>query len=199
MKHQLSLFFSILACCVPSTSFAQKETERFTEQIDDPWLHYFVTNGCSVRYSVKVSKGEKLLDGPFLIQRVNGGKLSEGSYKNGAWDGELKFFHTNGHLSSCQWFKNGKAEGTEIHWGESGMIQRLTRYINGAKDGIETYWSSDERVVERIVWSSDQPKIVEVFDGTNLLQRLTEAEAVKYLKRKAVESVRRAGNRLHRE
>jgi antitoxin component YwqK of YwqJK toxin-antitoxin module len=179
--------------CGWSTANAQQELRRSAEGLGDVWLHYFVTNGNIVRYSVEASNERLVLDGPFSIHRADGRRVAEGVYKNGVWDGELKFFHTNGHLSSCQWYKNGKADGTEIHWNENGKIQQTAHYLNGEKDGAENYWSSDERVVERIVWSSGQPRSVELFEGTTLKVKLTGAEAIKYITQKARGSAKRAG------
>lgn len=152
--------------------------------LSDPLLQAYLSNGCAVIYTAKTTISAAILEGPFSILDSNGFRFACGTYRDGRWEGELLYWHTNGVLASRQYYHLGREQGGETYWDERGRKTRTADYLDGEKHGLETYWDPDGRIELRIEWERGRPRLVEVFEAGNLKRTATGKEAEEFFRQR---------------
>lgn len=89
--------------------------------------------------------GRQLKHGIDLRWDPNGTKISEGSFKYGEPDGELRRWYSNGQLRSvCQFSEDGLTSEMKF-WHENGQLSATGQAIRGKREGLWTFWFANGR------------------------------------------------------
>lgn len=88
--------------------------------------------------------GEDVKDGPFILfYNDNGGKMMEGTYKDGKQVGDWTMYYGSGQKKSVDHYVDGIQQGSHIGWYENGQISAKGQYKNGEPDGVWKRWGPD--------------------------------------------------------
>ena len=82
------------------------------------------------------------LDG--LFEEYDDGEISQRfEFKDGLWNGDVKYFYGNNQIGTHIQFKNGKEHGFWKEYYENGNIELFDNYINGKLHGLsESYYKN---------------------------------------------------------
>jgi antitoxin component YwqK of YwqJK toxin-antitoxin module len=90
---------------------------------------------------------DSLLDGKFLEYYPGGGPLkTEGSYKNGMYEGKWFWYDGEGAIAGTGDFTDG--EGLQRSFYPDGTVQQIIRFRDNLKDGPEDYYNTKGEVTE---------------------------------------------------
>ena len=71
---------------------------------------------------------------------------SQGSIKNGKWDGTVVTYDENGQLLIKENYKNGKLNGNWVAYDENGQLWIKQSFKNGKKDGAWVSYFENEKL-----------------------------------------------------
>ena len=160
----------------------------------DWWGNYYLTNGHTVVYTVRASNCEASMEGPFSIADSNGVRVVSGNYKDGKWQGEVLFWHTNGMVECRRFYDRGLDHGAETCLDDKGFRTRTLGFSNGEKHGLETYWKTNGTRELEIEWEHGDPRKIEFFEQGKLKKTLV-GPAVKEFFREKVREYMKANGR----
>ena len=92
-------------------------------------------------YQSKNDGGKK--HGSYKSWFENGKPWTEGTYKNGEWDGVKKGWWRNGQLQIESNYKNGQLDGLMRYWHEDGQLGSERSYKDGKLHGLSRSWTED--------------------------------------------------------
>jgi hypothetical protein len=91
-------------------------------------------------YCQKTVDGKSVKDGPFVVFAEGGGKLIEGTYRDGVQEGLWTTWYENGQRSAIDHFHNGLQDGLHTSWYANGQKAIEGNYRAGKREGIWTRW-----------------------------------------------------------
>ncbi|HXB40917.1 MAG TPA: tetratricopeptide repeat protein [Bacteroidia bacterium] len=78
---------------------------------------------------------------PVTFYRINGNKISEGTYTEDKQDGEWKYYNVDGYVSEDENYKEGKLHGKYQSFHNNNKVKVECEYKNGLIEGIyKTYY-----------------------------------------------------------
>lgn len=109
-----------------------------------PYTGYHENGRVQVKSFVEITDLEHFT-GPTTYYDESGNKVQEGTFVNGALDGLIKKFHTNGQLQSEETLVRGVRHGRSIQYYTNGKVEQNAEYYNGVLHGpLKAYWESGE-------------------------------------------------------
>jgi antitoxin component YwqK of YwqJK toxin-antitoxin module len=91
-------------------------------------------------YCQKDIHGKLVKDGPFVVFAGGGGKLIEGTYREGVQEGVWTTWYENGQRSAIDHFRDGLQDGLHISWYANGQKAIEGNYRAGKREGVWTRW-----------------------------------------------------------
>jgi hypothetical protein len=88
----------------------------------------------------KIVNGRPIKNGMFVVYNDSGGKMIEGTYRNGVQEGEWTMWYENGQRSAIDHYHNGLQDGLHISWYANGQKALEGNYVAGKREGIWTRW-----------------------------------------------------------
>jgi len=88
----------------------------------------------------KIVDGKAVKDGIFIVYAQGGGKMIEGTYRDGKQDGEWTMWFDNGRRASVDHYRGGVQDGEHISWYASGVKALEGNYRDGRRVGVWTHW-----------------------------------------------------------
>jgi len=89
-------------------------------------------------------------EGPFVEWHPNGAKSMEGQYKNGQIHGLWLFWYDDGKLRGKGEYEDGLGVGTHVFWHKSGAKQAEVSLKNGKLHGIYREFNPDGKLLEEL-------------------------------------------------
>jgi hypothetical protein len=84
--------------------------------------------------------GNSVKDGPFIVYAPSGGKMIEGTYRDGAQEGEWTLWYENGARASSDHYVKGLQSGLHTSWYANGQKAIEGEYRGGKRDGAWLQW-----------------------------------------------------------
>jgi antitoxin component YwqK of YwqJK toxin-antitoxin module len=84
--------------------------------------------------------GRPVKNGPFIVYAPGGGKMIEGTYRNGAQDDQWTLWYENGTRASIDHYINGLQSGLHTSWYANGQKALEGEYQHGKREGVWTQW-----------------------------------------------------------
>ena len=88
---------------------------------------------CRYAFILSPDGTKRIRHGLFVRYHLDGRMASEGTYVNGAEDGEWRDYHANGQLAATGVYVNGKEEGVWRSWDEEGRSEGDILYQGGVE------------------------------------------------------------------
>ncbi|MGH7841607.1 MAG: toxin-antitoxin system YwqK family antitoxin [Steroidobacteraceae bacterium] len=88
----------------------------------------------------KLVDGKPVKDGWFIAYADDGGKLIEGSYRDGVQEGEWTTWYENGQRSAVDHYHRGLQDGVHVSWYANGQKALAGTYRAGRREGVWTRW-----------------------------------------------------------
>ena len=88
----------------------------------------------------KMLDGKAVKEGPFTLFFPNGGKMLEGTYRDGKQDGDWTTWYDNGQRSAVDHYEDGVQQGKHIGWYATGTKSAEGQYLHGLKSGKWKRW-----------------------------------------------------------
>jgi hypothetical protein len=101
--------------------------------------------------------GKPVKDGLFIVYAPSGGKMIEGTYRNGIQDGEWILWYENGARASIDHYINGLQNGRHTSWYANGQKALEGEYHSGKREGIWTRWDPNGLTSHKIVYRDGKP------------------------------------------
>jgi antitoxin component YwqK of YwqJK toxin-antitoxin module len=90
-------------------------------------------------------------DGPYVDYHSNGRVFAKGTYKNGIKEGEWVWYDVYGErfpdISGT--YKNGKQEGSRIGYFKNGLLRQKGNYKNGNREGPWAYYYENGQLMRK--------------------------------------------------
>jgi antitoxin component YwqK of YwqJK toxin-antitoxin module len=83
-----------------------------------------------------------LFTGKACLFYLNGKRKSELPYFNGKLNGEVRYWHSNGNLSSISQYEAGIQNGVYQEWDSTGKVEVEGQYKNDRKEGVWFYFEN---------------------------------------------------------
>lgn len=118
-------------------------------------------NGSSVAYNINGVKEEEknyrndTLHGKYIRRYPDGGKMIEGSFNMGLYDGNWMYWGLDGNMTGVGEYRNGK--GVQKGWYPNGELKVKTHYLNNLKHGQEIHYNPEGKPVKRIIYEQGEP------------------------------------------
>jgi MORN repeat variant len=97
-------------------------------------------------------------EGPFVVYTAGGGKMIEGTYRDGLQDGEWTLWYENGARASVDHYVNGLQSGRHISWYANGQKALEGEYHKGKREGVWTRWDPSGLTDHKIVYRGGKPQ-----------------------------------------
>ncbi len=101
-------------------------------------------------------KDGKAADGPFTAWHENGQKGSEGTIKDGKFDGLAVEWHENGQKKWETTLKDGKPDDLKTWWDENGQKEQESTYKDGKLNGLRTRWHENGHKWQESTFKDDE-------------------------------------------
>jgi len=115
--------------------------KKFSAKNDTAIVKYYSTYGLLLEEGKM--KGKKRIGKWITYDRKTKKKVIEENYVNGALEGVVKSFYTNGKLLKSEEYKAGKKTGEVIMYAPNGKIVSRKSFSNGKKDGSFVEYDSE--------------------------------------------------------
>jgi len=102
--------------------------------------------------------GKSVKDGLFIVYATGGGKMIEGTYRNGVQDGEWTFWFDNGDRASIDHYVNGLQDGLHTSWYANGQKALEGEYQKGRRVGVWTQWDPSGLSNRKLVYRGGHPE-----------------------------------------
>ncbi|HLW70421.1 MAG TPA: hypothetical protein VKS22_07345 [Candidatus Binataceae bacterium] len=104
----------------------------------------------------KIVDGAPVKDGPFIVYADGGGKLIEGTYRDGVQEGEWTTWYENGQRSAVDYFHRGLQDGPHLSWYANGQKAIEGNYRAGKREGVWTRWDPSGLTSRRERYAADK-------------------------------------------
>lgn len=88
----------------------------------------------------KIIDGRPVKDGLFIVYNVSGGKMIQGTYRDGVQQGEWTTWYDNGQRSALDHYRDGLQDGRHTSWYANGQKAIEGNYRAGRREGVWTRW-----------------------------------------------------------
>lgn len=104
----------------------------------------------------KIVKGRAIKDGIFIVWNDSGSKMIEGSYRDGAQEGEWTTWYDNGQKSAIDHYRHGRQDGLHISWYANGQKAIAGSYRAGKREGVWTRWDPSGILPKEETYQNDR-------------------------------------------
>jgi hypothetical protein len=102
----------------------------------------------------KTLDGRSVKDGPFIVYASSGGRMIEGSYRNGVQQGEWTLWYENGVRASVDHYDDGLQDGLHTTWYANGQKALEGEYRHGKREGVWIQWDPSGLSSRKILYKA---------------------------------------------
>lgn len=102
--------------------------------------------------------GKPVKDGLFVVYAASGGKMIQGTYRNGVQDGEWTLWYENGARASIDHYVNGLQSGLHTSWYSNGQKALEGNNQDGRREGVWTRWDLSGLSTHKMVYRGGKVK-----------------------------------------
>ncbi len=102
----------------------------------------------------KIVDGRPVKDGIFIVYNTGGGKMIQGTYRDGVQQGEWTTWYDNGQRSAIDHYRDGLQDGRHTSWYANGQKAIEGDYRAGKREGVWTRWDPSGLVHRQEVYQN---------------------------------------------
>jgi hypothetical protein len=104
----------------------------------------------------KIVDGKPVKDGLFIVYGEGGGKLIQGTYRDGVQEGEWTTWYVSGQRSAVDHFHDGVQDGLHTSWYVNGVKAIEGNYRMGKREGVWTRWDPTGYTSRQMTYRDDR-------------------------------------------